>query len=122
QEIYDVLNLLRAVTSTADEVSLAGALRSPFFALEDETLFWLTESGGLNAGLLTERPPRQLSKVERAKVAAAADTIRHLRSIKDRVPIATLLTAAFERTGYDAVLLTEFLGQRKLANLHKLLE
>ncbi|HEX5472572.1 MAG TPA: UvrD-helicase domain-containing protein, partial [Lacipirellulaceae bacterium] len=41
QEIYDVLNLLRAVASTADEVSLAGALRSPFFALSDETLFWL---------------------------------------------------------------------------------
>ena len=28
QEIYDVLNLLRALVSPADEVSLAGALRS----------------------------------------------------------------------------------------------
>ena len=43
QEIYDVLNLLRAVASTADEVSLAGVLRSPFFALADETLFWLVD-------------------------------------------------------------------------------
>jgi len=123
QEVYDVLNLLRAVSSSADEVSLAGVLRSPFFALHDETLFWLvTSAGGLNAGLMAPRLPPQLSSEERAKVAAAAATICHLRNVKDRVPIATLLGEALQRTGYDAVLLTEYLGQRKLANLHKLLE
>ncbi|HVT30988.1 MAG TPA: UvrD-helicase domain-containing protein, partial [Lacipirellulaceae bacterium] len=123
QEIFDVLNLLRAVSSTADEVSLAGALRSPFFALADETLFWLANSSSsLNAGLLAESPPSQLSTEERAKVAAAGATIRHLRSIKDRVSITELLNAALDRTGYDAVLLGEFLGDRKLANLNKLLE
>jgi ATP-dependent helicase/nuclease subunit A len=123
QEVYDVLNLLRAVASTADELSLAGALRSPFFSLEDETLFWLMETAGsLNDGLLAERPPAQLSGEERAKVAAAAETIRTLRAKKDRVPIATLLGEALARTGYDAVLLAEFLGERKLANLHKLME
>jgi ATP-dependent helicase/nuclease subunit A len=123
QEIYDVLNLLRAVASMADELSLAGALRSPFFSLADETLFWLVDSGGsLNAGLLAEHLPTQLSLEERAKASAAADTIRALRSLKDRVPIATLLGEALDRTGYDAVLLAEFLGERKLANLHKLLE
>jgi ATP-dependent helicase/nuclease subunit A len=123
QEIYDVLNLLRAVASAADEVSLAGVLRSPIFALEDETLFWLVDGGGgLNAGLLAEQLPRELEPAEQAKVAAAAATIRHLRSIKDSVPIARLLDEAFARTGYDAVLLAEFLGQRKLANLQKLCE
>ncbi len=123
QEIYDVLNLLRAVASTADEVSLAGVLRSPFFALADETLFWLVDSAGtLNAGLLAENLATPLSPEERAKTIAAAETIRHLRAVKDRVPIATLLNEALDRTGYDAVLLAEFLGQRKLANLHKLME
>ena len=29
---------------------------------------------------------------------------------------------ALEKTGYDALLLAEFLGERKLANLHKLIE
>jgi ATP-dependent helicase/nuclease subunit A len=38
------------------------------------------------------------------------------------VPIATLLNEALARTGYDAVLLAEFLGERNLANLQKLLE
>ena len=123
QEIFDVLNLLRAVASTADEVSLAGVLRSPFFSLADETLFWLVDTArSLNAGLLADRPPTQLAPEESAKVTVAAATIAHLRSIKDRVPIAALLNAALERTGYDAVLLAEFLGERKLANLNKLLE
>src|SRR5690606_17949279 len=41
---------------------------------------------------------------------------------KDHLLVAQLLTRAIERTGYDAVLLAEFLGHRKLANLHKLVE
>lgn len=123
QEIYDVLNLLRAVDNAADDVSLAGVLRSPLFALTDETLFWLADSlGGLNAGLLAERLPGLLSGEDHAKATAAAATLRHLRSIKDQVPIATLLGLALDRTGYDAVLLGEFLGERKLANLYKLIE
>lgn len=124
QEIYDVLNLLRAVASTADDVSLAGVLRSPFFALEDETLFWLVEAGAgsLNAGLLADGLPPQLAPGEQSKAAAAADTLRALRTLKDRVSIALLLGETFHRTGYDAVLLAEFLGQRKLANLQKLIE
>jgi ATP-dependent helicase/nuclease subunit A len=148
QEIFDVLNLLRSVASSADEISLAGVLRSPFFSLEDETLFWLVEQSrelgtgdwglgskigsvvpspqrlapSLNAGLLADKVPEELSEVERAKVLHAAATIRHLREIKDRVPIATLLHEALARTGYDAVLLAEFLGRRKLANLQKLIE
>lgn len=123
QEIFDVLNLLRAVASAADEVSLAGVLRSPFFALADETLFWLSDTTGtLNAGLLAPQLPSQLSPEELTKTAAAADAIRHLRAIKDRIPIAALLNTALDRTGYDAVILTEFMGERKLANLHKLIE
>ncbi len=123
QEVYDVLNLLRAVASTADEVSLAGALRSPFFSLADETLFWLVESAGsLNAALRTGRLLEQLSPEERDKTAAAAETLRYLRARKDAVPIATLISDALDRTGYDAVLLAEFLGERKLANLRKLVD
>ena len=40
--------------------------------------------------------------------------------MKDRLPVARLIHEALRRTGYDALLLAEFLGERKLANLHKL--
>jgi ATP-dependent helicase/nuclease subunit A len=123
QEIYDVLNLLRAVASPADEIAVAGVLRSSFFSLADETLYWLVEAGGtLNDGLFAPQPPAELSNDERIKVVAAAETLQYLRNRKDLVPIATLLGEALARTGYDAALLAEFLGDRKLANLEKLME
>ncbi|MCA9236182.1 MAG: PD-(D/E)XK nuclease family protein, partial [Planctomycetales bacterium] len=122
QEVYDVLNLLRAVTSLVDEIALAGALRSPFFALTDETLYWLVkQSNSLNAALAADPPP-QLAAPEAAKVRRAAATIATLRQRKDRVLAAELLDEALALTGYDAVLQAEFLGSRKLANLDKLRE
>jgi ATP-dependent helicase/nuclease subunit A len=123
QEIYDLLNLLRSLASRCDEVSLVGVLRSPMFALEDETLFWLAEQPGrLSGGLFAETPPAELSDEQRRRVEFARDTLIDLRSIKDRVPIAELVDEALSRTGYDAVLLAEFLGERKLANLRKLVD
>jgi len=123
QEIFDVVNLLRALESPCDEVSLLGVLRSPFFGLLDETLYWLSRHpGGLSAGLLAEKPPSRLDAEQRQRLQFAAVTLRELRAMKDRVPIAQLINEALERTGYDAILLAEFLGQRKLANLQKLIE
>ncbi|MCD4726295.1 MAG: UvrD-helicase domain-containing protein, partial [Pirellulales bacterium] len=123
QEIYDLLNLLRTLDGRCDEVSLAGALRSPLFSLHDETLFRLARhSQGLAAGLFEGELPAELDADQREQAEFAAATIRDLRAMKDRLPVARLIQAVLDRTGYDAVLLAEFLGERKLANLHKLIE
>jgi ATP-dependent helicase/nuclease subunit A len=123
QEIYDVINLLRTLANTSDEVSLIGVLRSPMFALLDETLFWLSRHpGGVSGGLFAKSPPAQVSKEQSRRVRFAAATLKELRAVKDRVPIAQLIGEALARTGYDAVVLAEFLGQRKLANLRKLID
>ncbi len=123
QEIFDLLNLLRAVANPNDEVSLAGVLRSPFFGLEDETLFWLVEHpDGLAGGLFADTLPSELSRQQRRRVEFAAATLAELHAMKDRLPVARLIELALDRTGYDAVLLAEFLGQRKLANLRKLID
>jgi ATP-dependent helicase/nuclease subunit A len=123
QEVYDVLNLLRAVASRVDDVALAGALRSPFFSLADETLYWLVERhGSLNGGLRAAKLPQELSLAEAAKVRRAAATLQRLRDEKDTLLAADLLALALELTGYDAVLLAEFLGERKAANIEKLVE
>ena len=140
QEIYDMVNLLRAVASPCDEVSLAGILRSPMFGLLDETLYRLSKhDGGLcggfwsgaaappvnqrGAGVRASRAGKpDLPSEEQDRLRFAAETLAELRGMKDRVPVAQLLNSALERTGYDALLLAEFLGERKLANLHKLIE
>ncbi|RIK73334.1 MAG: hypothetical protein DCC67_18015, partial [Planctomycetota bacterium] len=131
QEIYDVLNLLRAVASNVDEIALAGALRSPLFALRDETLFRLVNArGSLNAALAPSAGrrdrgnplPAELSADEADKVLRAGATLARLRQQKDRLLVSELLSLALELTGYDAVLLAEFLGPRKAANVQKLVE
>lgn len=123
QEIYDVLHLLRTIASPVDELSLAGLLRSPIFALTDESLFWLHEhAGSLNGGLFGNSLPDELSTAERAKVVRAAKTIGELRHKKDELLVADLLNDAIAATGYDAILLTEFLGHRKWANVQKLVD
>ncbi|MCG8448508.1 MAG: UvrD-helicase domain-containing protein, partial [Pirellulales bacterium] len=123
QEIYDVLHLLRAIASPADELSLAGALRSPLFSLEDEVLFWLVESHrSLNEGLFSSEIAAPLTEQQCAKVRRAADTINHLRQWKDQLLVAELFGKAIAMTGYDATLLCDFLGRRKLANVQKLLD
>jgi ATP-dependent helicase/nuclease subunit A len=123
QEVFDLLNLLRALESPCDQLSLLGVLRSPFFNLLDETIFWLARHpDGLFAGLFSESPPPEIEKQQKKRVEFAAKTLCDLRAMKDRVPIARLIAEAIDRTAYDAVLLAEFLGERKLANLYKLIE
>jgi ATP-dependent helicase/nuclease subunit A len=123
QEIHDIANLLRALASPADSISLAGVLRSPMFALTDETLFWLAQhSQGLSAGLFVDPLPRELNEADRHRAQFAAATLQHLRERKDRFSITALLNEALALTGYDAALLAEFMGERKLANLRKLLD
>ena len=123
QEIYDLLHLLRAINSSADELSLAGALRSPFFSIEDEILFWVVEvHGTLNEGITHSRQIPQLTVEQRSKLERAAGTLRYLRSLKDFMLVSELLSKSIEKTGYDAVLMSEFLGERKLANVEKLIE
>jgi ATP-dependent helicase/nuclease subunit A len=152
QEIFDIVNLLRAVASPCDEVSLVGVLRSPMFGILDETLYYLSKhEGGLSTGfwsvldslesagspMLSEAADEAgtdssrrskngdklpYSNDELTRLRFAAETLAELRAEKDRMPVAQLIHRALERTGYDAMLLAEFLGERKLANLHKLIE
>ncbi len=120
QEIYDLLNLLRALENPQDGVSLAGVLRSPFCCVSDEALFVIGRGrDGLWAGLSDASADFRLPSDQREPVARA----RHLqqqRGLKDRLPIARLLGAVFADSGYDAATQFEYLGDRKLANLWKL--
>jgi ATP-dependent helicase/nuclease subunit A len=122
QEIFDLANLLRTLVSPSDDVSLAGALRSPLFNLSDEALFWLSlHPSGLRAGLFADRFPAGMESEQRRRAKRAAEVLAELRACKDRLPVAGVVERAIALTGYDAALLAEFLGERKLANLHKLL-
>lgn len=123
QEVFDLLNLLRAIAKPTDSISLVGALRSPFFGIADETLFWLKQSAdSLHQALLSEDMPQELDRQQQQRWRFAQRTLRALREKKDRLPIASLLREIMDRTSYDAGLLADFLGDRKYGNLQKLME
>jgi ATP-dependent helicase/nuclease subunit A len=123
QEIYDLLNLLRALENPQDGVALAGTLRSPFCCLSDESLFVLgRRRDGLWAGLHDPDAFARLPADQRPAAERARRNLERWRSLKDRLPIARLLGAVFADSGYDAATQFEFLGDRKLANLWKLLD
>lgn len=123
QEVYDILNLLRTVENPQDGASLVGALRSPFCGLSDEAVFLLaTHPDGPWAGL---RDGDRLAALPADQAGAADRARRHLekwRAVKDRLPLARLLNTIFADSGYDAATQFEFLGDRKLANLWKLVD
>lgn len=132
QEIFDLLNLCRYLNDPDDLIGLVGVLRSPFFNLSDDSIQALAlapapegetsiDRSTLHDALHRE-PPAFLPEEQRRRIAFARDLLSELRSRKDRVPLATLISMAVERTGYDAALLTEHLGSRKVANLRKLIE
>jgi ATP-dependent helicase/nuclease subunit A len=123
QEIYDLLNLLRCLENPQDAVCLAGTLRSPFCCLSDEALFLLSSHReGLWAGLHDDGSFERLPDDQRPTAERARQSLDRWRGLKDRLPIARLLGEVFADSGYDAATQFEFLGDRKLANLWKLLD
>lgn len=121
QEVQDIINLLRVVDNLRDELSLAAVLRSPFFALDDDSLLVLArtrrEQGGTlldHASALTPEPRRRLER--------AAEIISCLRQGRGQLEIPRLLERAMEMTLAPELNLTRFAGLQRYANLHKLLD
>ena len=123
QEVYDLLNLLRAVENPEDAASLVGALRSPFCGLSDEAVFLLAaHPDGPWAGLTDPERVAILPEDQRPAAGRARQWLSDWRALKDRLPLGRLLNTVIAESGYDAALQFEFLGDRKLANLWKLVD
>ncbi|HEX8204269.1 MAG TPA: UvrD-helicase domain-containing protein, partial [Isosphaeraceae bacterium] len=122
QEVLDIINLLAAIEDPLDALALAASLRSPFFGVSDDGLYWLatTRSGDLAANVAHAEAIPELAPLDRRGVDRARRLLARWRAAKDRAPIATLLDRVLDESGYEAALLGEFLGARKRANARKL--
>ena len=126
QEVWDLLNLLRALYNPLDNLSLATALRSPLFSLSDDALLALrliTGEGDQPIPLWEALDqPEVVPADEREVVEFARMTLRDLRRKAGRVTIAELLRLALEATGYLAVLTGLPDGKRRRGNVEKLID
>jgi ATP-dependent helicase/nuclease subunit A len=122
QEVLDLINVLSAIEDPLDTLALAGSLRSPFFCVSDEGLYWLATSsqGDLPRGFDAWQRINDLSADDRRNVARAHELLGRWRGRKDREPIAALVGRVLDESGYEAALAAEFLGPRKRANCRKL--
>jgi ATP-dependent helicase/nuclease subunit A len=126
QEVLDLINVLTAVEDPLDAVSLAGALRSPFFSISDDALFWIATErfGQPHEGLqrCSGTWLEKLSEVDRPRAERARRLLDRWRGVKDQLPIAGLVDRILTESGYEAALIGEFLGDRKRANARKLVQ
>ncbi len=126
QEVWDLLNLLRALYNPADDLALAGALRAPLFGLSDDallTLRLLTDADGAPLPLWSALEHADAAPPdERELVTFAAACLRELRALAGRVTISELLRAALDRTGFLAALTGLPDGARRRANVEKLVD
>jgi len=126
QEVSDVVSLLAAILDPEDAVALAAALRSPLFALDDDTLWRLARPPDADRPSL----PRRFRAAEgfadlpeqAAALGAVRDLLLALRARASRATIAELIEEACAATDFEAVCLAQFQGTRKVANVRKLIE
>ncbi len=124
QEVYDLLNVLRAVENPYDDIALIGVLRSPMVALDDNDL----------ARIAAQAAPPYTESLEKVDLWASADPeacnrLRRMRELlqrwgarKDAVAIDALCEQILDATGYEAVLLSQFEGARRAGNVRRLVQ
>ncbi len=123
QEVYDVLNALRAIDNPFDDLALVGVLRSAIFGLDDNVLLHLGAGGGPYFQRLAD--PAVVAGLEagkRRQLIFAGELLARLRRMKDAVGPAGVIERLLAETGYAATLLSQFHGRQKLGNVHRLLD
>ena len=119
QEVLDCGGLLRWLAEPQDAIALAGVLRSPFFALRDDTLLALRQGRRPLLAALRD-PPAGVGNGERARCGHAADVLGELRAAAGAAPADALLELALARTGAEAAWAPLDSGEQARANIRKL--
>jgi ATP-dependent exoDNAse (exonuclease V) beta subunit len=137
EQVRDGVAYLALLANPRDEASLYAALSSPFCGAGTDALVLLAEAGraeddGAWAALrraaaaseAVSGPPSWLGELppgEAARLAAFARFVAGERRRAERLPVEVLLERAIAATGYDLAILARAGGDRRLANLRKLM-
>lgn len=121
QEITDISNLLGFLVSPIDNLRLAAVLRSPMFALSDETLLRLRTCPG-SVWQSLRKNAKAISPDERETAEFAVRTLEGLLKKTGRLNPAELIRTSLSETGYLATLMALPHGERRVANVYKLIE
>ncbi len=137
EEIRDLIQLLRFLDNTTDELALAAVLRSPLCGVSDDELLTIRcapARAGMERGALRRRggirnlvagleqpedmefiPPGSLAVLWRAR-----KWLRQVVTRRNRSGLAELLRFAVETSEFRSVIAATFDGAQRLANVEKL--
>lgn len=122
KEVQDLLHLLRVLHDPDDELALVGVLRSPLFALDDATLLHLRLANPERLwSALMQAESLDLPATSRAALDLARATLYDLSQRRGRRTVVELLREALNTTGYLATISGLANGERRRANVEKLL-
>jgi len=123
-EIRDLLNALQALTDPTDDLTLAGLLRSPAFALSDAALYRLCAKRNDGEDRVPiwdvlQQTGMGLPGQDGRRAGQAVSVITDLHRYVGRFPVADVLKAFLDATGYRAALIQagESRGARNVSKL-----
>ena len=125
QVVRDLCAWLAALANPRDETALYGVLASPLVGLSSDALAHVARAGGkgnawraiCSDGALRER----LAADDRERLDVFATRFAAERALAPRLALDELLRRVVDATGYDLHVLSLAGGERRLANVHKLL-
>jgi len=117
QEIFDLYNIVGFLVNRHDDVSLLGALRSPYFGLSDTELFYLARN---YCGTLWEKLCRSAEGKTSGPVVRARDLLLSWQEYAGRIGVLALLRKILSDSGMYAVYGALPEGVQMLANIEKL--
>ncbi len=118
QEIIDLTNLMEWLSDAQNDLALVGVLRSPFFAIDDESLLMLRNAEGSLLENLAN-PPANLSESSCQVCGHAADVMRKLREEAHSSSPEDLLNLALELTNVEAAWAPLQGGEQVIANIRR---
>ncbi len=134
QQIGDLVAYLRALANPLDEEALYGVLASPLGGCSRDCLALLARSAQASRDGVWETARRvgaepadtdealaRIAPEDRAALAAIVGLLERERAGASRRTIAGLIERGIEASGYRAHVLGMDWGERRLANVHKLL-
>jgi ATP-dependent helicase/nuclease subunit A len=134
EEITDLIQLLRFLDNTTDELALSAVLRSPLGGISDNALLALRcaprviDVGGperlhrrnLRRALRTHREIQFIDEAEHDALDRASRWLDLLISRRNRYSISELLRFAVASSEFSVIIAANFDGAQRVANLEKL--
>lgn len=128
QEIIDLINLLIFLEDGSRSLELAGVLRSPYFAVDDEcltALFLAVNENDKKLTLWQQLQQETFSEIivgeRKIMLRDAVVTLQKLRQYAETMPLPELLRAIVERLHLEPLLASQEFGMEKVANLKKMI-